>query len=213
MATADLAKPKTAAAKPAAAKKPPAVKAAKPFASVNDIKMGMTVRDPASGLTGIATMKTEMISGTVQYAIQPVGDGKSIPEGHFVDDFMLEFVDDGVSKKAPTPDSDAKFRIGQELRDTLTGFKGIAVERTTYLNGCVHYSLQPSVKKQTFLGGLLGEAPRASHFDFKRLTLVGDGVADKLKKPTKVDPKPAEPPVHKRSATGGPTRSIRSTGL
>jgi hypothetical protein len=170
-----------------------------PFKSVADIKLGMTVRDPATGLTGIATFRSEQMSGTVQIAIVPQGDGSTIPEGHFVDDFMLEFVDDGVSARAPAADTTAKFRLGEKLKDTVTGLTGIAVDRTTYLNGCVHFSLMPEAKKEK-------EQPRASHFDHKRLIKVSDGLAVKA---SKEEPKPE----FKRSTTGGPTRSLRGAGF
>lgn len=199
-----------------AAKKPPA-KAPKPkstpFSSMNAIKLGMIVRDPGTGLTGIASLKAELLSGSIQYAIQPEGDGKTMPEAMFCDDFLLEYVGEGVSKKTPTPDEAATFRLGEELEDTVTGFKGYAIDRTTYLNGCVHYTLQPHKQKLGFFAKLLGEAPRGTHFDFKRLRKISDGVA-KPKPPVAPFPVAAAvaPAKEKdigftRSRTGGPTRS------
>jgi hypothetical protein len=184
------------------------------FASIDDIRLGMTVKDPASGLIGIANMKAELISGSVQYAIQPVGDGKSMPEGFFVDDFMLEFVDDGVSKRAPAPDAAARFVLGEDLQDTISGFRGIAVQRTTYLNGCVHYTLQPEERRKSLVAKLVGEPSRSQHFDHKALKKLGAGAAPAPKKiaAPKIE-KPAETPVFKRSPTGGPTRSVRAAGF
>ena len=37
--------------------------------------------------------------------------------------------------------------LGQQYRDNITGFSGVAVARCTYLNGCVRISLQPTVLK------------------------------------------------------------------
>jgi hypothetical protein len=153
---------------------------------MNAIKLGMIVRDPGTGLTGIASLKAELLSGSIQYAIQPEGDGKTMPEAMFCDDFLLEYVGEGVSKKTPTPDEAATFRLGEELEDTVTGFKGYAIDRTTYLNGCVHYTLQPHKQKLGFFAKLLGEAPRGTHFDFKRLRKISDGVAKPKPKPVPV---------------------------
>lgn len=195
--------PKKAAAKPKPAAKPLST----PFSDLEDIRLGMKVRDPATGLVGIAIYKTLLISGTVQYAIQPQGSGDDIPKAHFVDDFMLEFVDDGVSAQAPEEDPNANFDLGEELQDTISGFKGIAVERTTYLNGCVHYTLQPKAKNKSLIGALFGESARAEHYDYKRLkSLAPAPGALKVKKgETK---KKAE---FKRSSTGGPTRADTHT--
>ena len=35
-----------------------------------------------------------------------------------------------------------KYELGVELKDRLTGYQGIVVGRTEYLNGCHRYSLQ-----------------------------------------------------------------------
>lgn len=205
----------TPAAKKTVARKPPAEKAETPvistkFASVEDIRLGMTLKDPTTSLVGIAIYKAELISGTVQFAIQPQGDGKSLPDGRFIDDFLLEFVDDGVSKSAPAIDTDVKIGLGWEIQDTITGFRGIAVEKTTYLNGCVHFTIQPEAK-----GGFLGmpkTRPDVEHFDHKRLKKVGDGVAPPPPRQLKKAEEP-KPPEFKRSRTGGPTRSLPSRAV
>lgn len=36
-----------------------------------------------------------------------------------------------------------KIKLGQKVRDKLTGLEGIAVARTEYLYGCVGISIQP----------------------------------------------------------------------
>ena len=40
-----------------------------------------------------------------------------------------------------------KIKLGQEVRDRVTGFKGIATARTTYLQGCDRISVQPQISK------------------------------------------------------------------
>lgn len=34
-----------------------------------------------------------------------------------------------------------KYRLGEVLKDKVTGFKGVAMARTEYYTGCVHYGL------------------------------------------------------------------------
>lgn len=38
-------------------------------------------------------------------------------------------------------------QLGDEVRDTITGFKGIAVARTNWIHGCARITIQPKVKK------------------------------------------------------------------
>ncbi len=38
-------------------------------------------------------------------------------------------------------------KLGDQVRDVITGFKGIAVSRCTYLNGCDHIGIQPKASK------------------------------------------------------------------
>jgi len=39
------------------------------------------------------------------------------------------------------------FRLGDKLRDRVTGVEGTVISRTQYLNGCVRYGLQPEGAK------------------------------------------------------------------
>lgn len=76
-------------------------------------------------------------------------------------------------------------RLGQELRDKVSGIKGIAVSRTEFINGCVRFAIQaPMNKKDNTL-------PPEVWFDEKQLEVVGKGI--------KMDAAP----------TGGPT-SLRT---
>ena len=36
--------------------------------------------------------------------------------------------------------------LGDEVKDTITGFKGIVVARTEWLNGCARVTVQPQSK-------------------------------------------------------------------
>lgn len=55
--------------------------------------------------------------------------------------------------------------LGDKVKDTITGFVGIAVARHSYLNGCNRVTIQPVVKKD---GSLL----EAQTFDEPQLELV-----------------------------------------
>jgi len=55
--------------------------------------------------------------------------------------------------------------LGDEVKDTITGLKGIAIARHTYLQGCDRISVQQPVNKS-------GEVPEAMTFDEPQLKIV-----------------------------------------
>jgi hypothetical protein len=59
----------------------------------------------------------------------------------------------------------AKCILGQEYTDKITGFKGIAVYRTTWISGCDRIGLQPPVDKD-------GDIPDIQSFDEPMLVKV-----------------------------------------
>lgn len=63
-----------------------------------------------------------------------------------------------------------KHELGKEVKDTVTGFKGIVTSRTEYLTGCARYGVQPKVNKE-------GVVPDARFFDENQLEVIGKGVA------------------------------------
>ncbi len=70
-----------------------------------------------------------------------------------------------------------RIKLGQEVRDNVTGFQGIATCRCLWLHGCERIVVQPPYNKK-------GEKlPEANTFDEPQLILVGDGVLIKDKPP------------------------------
>ena len=76
-----------------------------------------------------------------------------------------------------------RIKLGQEVRDNVTGFQGIAVCRVIWLHGCERISVQPPAVDGA------EKLPEANHFDEPQLEIVGDGVLVKSKdKATYGDP-------------------------
>lgn len=75
-------------------------------------------------------------------------------------------------------------RLGNKVRDKVTGFEGIATGRVEYLTGCQQIGITPPAKD--------GEVKATQYFDAERLVLVDIGIA------------PAE--VSDPNAAGGPNR-------
>ena len=60
-------------------------------------------------------------------------------------------------------------QLGQEVKDCITGFTGIATARVEYLNGCIQICVKPKMVKP-------GEMPEGQYIDDEQLEVIGDGV-------------------------------------
>lgn len=169
--------------------------------SPEEIRLGETRIDFASGFSGLVVARVDSMSGNVQFCLQPRGGGENLPDAHFVDYHLLSKVDDGIADKLPKIDESAVIRLGEEVQDVISGVKGIVIERFTFQNGCVYFSVQPKADKKT--PNLLPEAVRYPH---KRLKVIGRGLTPKVEKKA-VEEAP------KRAAPGGPSRNMKSMRL
>lgn len=60
--------------------------------------------------------------------------------------------------------------LGEQFRDQITGFKGIATSKHSYINGCHQVGLSRQLASE-------GDDPKVLSFDVERLERIGDGVA------------------------------------
>lgn len=155
-------------------------------------RIGEEVEDTVTGVKGIAIYKNEGMSGTTQLAVQPKGNGDNLPEAWSIDWQTLKVIGFGQSRTAITP-AKQTIELGDEVEDTVTGLKAIAVSRITYLNGCVSYGLQAKIGKD-------GKVPEYVYVDWKRLV-----VTKSAKVPLHEE---AKKPETKR--TGGPSMRVSS---
>lgn len=70
-----------------------------------------------------------------------------------------------------------KFELGQEVKDRVTGFKGIIMARTQYLTGCNRYGMQDRKLTKE------GKPADWQNFDEDQIDLVGPGITHKVKDP------------------------------
>ena len=66
------------------------------------------------------------------------------------------------------------FKLGNKVKDKVSGLVGIATSRVEYLNGCVQYCVRPPVNKA-------GELVDGEYFDEEQLSFVSKGVCVKSK--------------------------------
>ena len=62
-------------------------------------------------------------------------------------------------------------KLGQKVRDKVTGFEGITTARVRYLNGCIQFCVKPKVVDGKMLEG--------EYIDDGQLEVVDDGVTIK----------------------------------
>lgn len=81
--------------------------------------------------------------------------------------------------------------LKSKVKDRVTGFVGIAVSRTEYMNGCIRYGVQASVQKKDN-----DKLPETYYFDEDQLDVIGDRLVKKpeKKKPTGGDRKAPSAP-------------------
>lgn len=119
------------------------------------IRLGITVRDLISGFTGIIASKVELMNGNVQYAIQPklTSEAKpgEYPDSVQIDFHTLDYVDDGLADRVTAPGA-TTINLGDKVIDTVTNLVGIAVNRVTFMNGCIYYNVQQPAEKDKHTG-------------------------------------------------------------
>ena len=135
------------------------------------VRLGNIVVDIVTGLRGTAASFHEPMVGMKQIAIQPQGDGQTIPESTYIDEYLVEVVEDGIADRVP-PVEQAPFQFGQEVRDIASGQVGKITSRVTYLNGCVHFGVTTNSQEN--------KNPEHFYVDYHRLELVSDGVKAKV---------------------------------
>lgn len=59
-----------------------------------------------------------------------------------------------------------RFRLGEKVKDSITGFEGTITSRIEYLNGCLQYCVEPKVGKE-------GKKEKYEYIDEGQLELIG----------------------------------------
>lgn len=149
---------KSASATKTAPKKQPGI----PLSA--DSRLGLLVRDSASGFEGVTTIKIEQMNGNVQFAVQPKGAADKMIDANCLDFHLLEEVGPGLSNRA-TKAVHASLKLGERAYDHVSGYAGVVVEKWTFLNGCIYFSIQGGKGRHN----MFGEIPGALRFSQDRL--------------------------------------------
>ena len=73
----------------------------------------------------------------------------------------------------------SKLTLGERVKDIVNGFTGIVTVRHEYLNGCIQYTVEPSVGEDN-------KYIEPLRIDEEQLEKVDDGILKSKKKPKKV---------------------------
>ena len=60
-------------------------------------------------------------------------------------------------------------KIGDRVKDVVTGLEGVAVSRIEYINGCIQFGVCGKVNKE-------GKVPDVNYIDHKQLKVIGKPV-------------------------------------
>lgn len=128
--------------------------------------LGDKLRDRITGFEGIAAARLTYISGTVQYTLQPdkLDSGKVMDQAAF-DWQRLEFVTAGPPGVRHEFAGLPKFEMGDRVADIVTDLKGLVTSCAEFIDGCVHYGVQPRKLKKT------GDIVKPYLIDCQRLEL------------------------------------------
>lgn len=106
------------------------------------ILLGQKVRDKVTGFTGIVDHIGEYMfqcrSIGIRGALTKTG---TLLDIEMIDEPQLEIVTKKPIMEVEVPEP--LYAFGQEVVDTITGYKGTIVARAVYLNGCARVALQP----------------------------------------------------------------------
>ena len=126
------------------------------------IKLGQRATDSATNLEGFLTIYYLGDDNAESYCLQPCGTnpdtGASLPS-LWVSERRIRHKDHQTDS-TPMP----KSVLGTIVKDQASGFNGIAIAIKYYLNGCIHFTVQPKGAQKS------GEAIATEDFDIRRLT-------------------------------------------
>jgi hypothetical protein len=149
------------------------------------------MRDKVSGFIGTADVCTEFLTGNVQYSlVPPINPTDKVEAGKpkVFDSYQLEHIADHLEPIAPPENTGIV--LGEKVKDIVSGVTGIATLKSTFLNGCVYYTVVPDVT----------DSPKdlsEMFFEYVRLKRMGAGVAPAIAKRKEAGTiKPTGGPAH-----------------
>lgn len=145
-----------------------------------NIPLGTEVYDVITCFQGCLMQRIEASGGNIRYAVQPQGDGTTLPEGISFDYHSLLIVGPGCSAVRTSVANPTSIKVLDRVKDKVSGFEGIVNGKIIFLNGCEYLEVQGKATKEFPTGPI---ALSQAHF----WTKVNDGlnIVEKAKKMVK----------------------------
>jgi hypothetical protein len=102
---------------------------------LEDIKLGIEIRDKLTGLEGIIVSRGEYNSGMIQFGVQPISKDGKFEDAYMHDWQGFDYVGPGIADRViePTPHT---FNLNDKVKDLDSNIAGVIVLLSTHLNGC-----------------------------------------------------------------------------
>lgn len=137
------------------------------------IHLGDEVECGLTGFRGIASGYIDLLHGQRRITVQPrVKEGVTeIPSAYIIDESSLAVIKTKQAHVEP-PGDDFGIQLGDEVEDKVTSLRGIVLEKSVSINGCIRVAVQPTML------GTTGELPKMVQFDVARVVQVSQAKAD-----------------------------------
>jgi hypothetical protein len=134
--------------------------------------MNAIAKDTISGFQGVIIARNAHLFGCAQYGLAPQelsSDGSPRATEYF-DEARIEIVDETKAVYGEDNfDEIFSIRLGTEVEDKVSGFRGKVLLVVEYLHNCSHYFIEPPVDKE-------GKAQTGQFCDEGRLIVKGEGI-------------------------------------
>ena len=110
-------------------------------------KLGARLRDKLTGIEGTAINYYFHLSGCQYVEIEPDPEGNKRSEAIYLPEERCEFVSEGGDLKQPEIET-CHVKLGDKVKDNLTGFTGHATMIQIPLYGVGRVSIDPGLKKK-----------------------------------------------------------------
>lgn len=113
----------------------------------NDVALGDRVKDKVSGFHGIVTSVTDYVAGCRRVGVSPeTTDKGNHIDSEVFDEPMLSVVKKNIHKASSNHKCD--FKLGDKVKDEISGFEGICSSITNYLHADVWIGISPTTLKE-----------------------------------------------------------------
>jgi len=141
----------------------------------DDIELGEEVQDKVSGFRGVVVAIADHLSGCNRIGVR-ANDTETLAhrsdEEFFYEDQLEQTGEAPFAERGEKAQTDTEITLGEEVRDDVTGFEGIASTIRYELYNCPRIAVTPVDDSSPTENG------DREWFDAPRLSVIGEGVTD-----------------------------------